>query len=66
MEDEKLALDVLAVSRLLGLSKNTIYTLVAENKLPHIRLNGRIIVPREALLSWLATNSQPTRVPIEA
>ncbi len=64
MDDEKLALDVLAVSRLLGLSKNTLYTLIAENKLPHIRLNGRIIIPRDALMKWLATTSQPTRVPV--
>ena len=63
MDGEKLALDVIDVARLLGLSKNSIYTLIAEKKLPHMRLNGRIIIPREALMEWLATNSQPTKVP---
>ena len=64
MEDERLTLTVAECARLLGLSRNSTYSLIAENAVPHIRLNGRIIIPRDALMKWLATSSQPTRVPI--
>lgn len=64
MEDERLTLTVAECARLLGLSKNSTYSLIGENALPHIRLNGRIIIPRDALMKWLATSSQPTRIPV--
>ena len=65
--DEKLALSVTAVARLLGISRNRMYDLIAENEIPHIRLGHRIIVPRAALDEWLATASKgtaPYQVPV--
>lgn len=67
MEDEKLVLTVADVARLLGLSTNKTYDLIAENELPHIRLGGprsKIIIPRDALDSWLADRAQPIKVPV--
>ncbi len=65
--NEKLALSVTAVARLLGISRNRMYDLIAENEIPHIRLGHRIIVPRAALDEWLATaarGTQPVRIPV--
>ena len=67
MEGERLVLSVADVARLLGLSTNKTYDLIAENLLPHIRLGGprsKIIIPRDALDQWLANRAQPTRVPV--
>lgn len=67
MEDERLALTVADVARLLGLSTNKTYDLIAENLLPHIRLGGprsKIIIPRDALNLWLANRAKLSRVPV--
>lgn len=46
---EKLAMTPKEVADTLGLSLNTIYSLLRENKLPYVRWNRRILIPRKDL-----------------
>lgn len=48
-------LDVLGVARILGVGRNTIYTLVARNQIPHRRLGKAIRFSRVGVMSWLAS-----------
>lgn len=48
-------LDVLQVASLLDVGRNTIYTLVARNQIPHRRLGKAIRFSRAAVMSWLAS-----------
>lgn len=58
-EREKLTMSVLEAADRLGIGKNLAYQMIAENKLPHIRLGGRILVSRPALERMLAEAGQP-------
>lgn len=53
--DERDVLDVPHVARLLGVGRNTIYTLVAKNQIPHRRLGKAIRFSRAAVMSWLSS-----------
>lgn len=44
------------VAAYFGLHKDTIYDLVKENKLPHIRLGGRIFFLEDVLEKWMTDN----------
>lgn len=44
------------VAAFLGLHRDTIYDLVRENKLPHVRLGGRIFFLEDVLENWLREN----------
>ena len=46
---EKLAISCPEAARLLGLSRNIIYELVRENKIPFIKYGKRILIPYGAL-----------------
>jgi len=46
-------------ARLLGIGRNTAYQAVAEGQIPHIRIKGRIVVPRAAIERMLAGEHQP-------
>jgi excisionase family DNA binding protein len=48
-------LDVPQVASLLGVGRNTIYTLVAKNQIPHRRLGKAIRFSRAAVMSWLSS-----------
>jgi excisionase family DNA binding protein len=45
---------------LLGLSRWSVYKLIKEGKLPSMRLNGRIIVPRKALEQFINEGARAT------
>ena len=45
---------VLEISRVLRVSKGTAYEYVQKGLIPHIRLAGRIIIPRARFEAWLA------------
>ena len=47
-------LTVTETARHLRISRNLCYELVAQGRLPHVRLGRRILVPRHALEQWLA------------
>lgn len=46
-------IDVEAVARLLHVGRNTVYTLVARNAIPHRRLGKQIRFHRAAIMRWL-------------
>ena len=49
------------VAALLRVGRNTIYSLVARNKIPHRRLGKAIRFSRTAVMSWLSTSWQVAR-----
>ncbi|MBL9013318.1 MAG: helix-turn-helix domain-containing protein [Myxococcales bacterium] len=53
--DDRDVLDVPQVAQLLGVGRNTIYTLVAKNQIPHRRLGKAIRFSRTGVMSWLAS-----------
>jgi excisionase family DNA binding protein len=53
--DERLVWSVEEAGRRLGISRAHAYELVARGELPHLRLGRRIVVPRHALESLLAS-----------
>lgn len=53
MEPERLTLTVEEAASLLGISRNLAYELVADGRLPSIRLGRRVLVPRQALYRLL-------------
>ena len=57
---EKLTLSVADVQHALGIGRNTAYDLVNRADFPAIRLNGgkKILIPREAFLRWLDTQTE--------
>ena len=56
---ERATLTVAEAGRLLGISRNLAYTLVAQGKLPTLRLGRRLVVPR---LDSYATEGDPDDV----
>jgi len=53
-DDGRLLLTVPEAARLLRISRNLAYELVAQGRLPHIRLGRRILIPRFGLEQWIA------------
>jgi excisionase family DNA binding protein len=51
---EPVLLTVDETASLLRISRNLAYELIAQNRLPHIRLGRRILVPRRGLETWIA------------
>jgi len=47
--DRRLCVNVPEAAEMLGLSRNFVYKLVREGKLPSIRFGKRILIPRAAL-----------------
>jgi excisionase family DNA binding protein len=50
---EKRTMSVEDVAAYLGLHKDTIYILVKEKKIPHMKIGSRIFFLEEALEQWL-------------
>jgi excisionase family DNA binding protein len=48
-------LNVEAVARLLRIGRNTVYSLVAQNQIPHRRLRKQIRFSRTGIMRWLAS-----------
>jgi excisionase family DNA binding protein len=53
-DGEALVLTVAEAARLLHISRNLAYELVAQGRIPHIRLGRRILIPRFGLEQWIA------------
>jgi len=51
---QTLVLTVAEAARLLRISRNTCYELVAQGRIPHVRLGRRILIPRFGLEEWIA------------
>lgn len=56
-DNEKKCLSVIEASRLLGLSRNSTYQGVHSGAIPHIRISGRILIPKVALDKLLSCDS---------
>lgn len=41
------------VASLLGVHYNTIYKMVSENQIPHIKMRGKIVFSAEAIQKWM-------------
>ena len=52
-QEKSLVLSVAEASKLLGISKGTVYTLVHTKQIPYIKYGKRIVIPRLALLKML-------------
>lgn len=51
--DDKLVYSVEELQRLLGLGRNNTYDLVNSGVFPVVRVNNRILIPKEPFLQWL-------------
>ena len=60
MPPERLTLDVPTCAKLLGISWATAYGLIAEGKIPSLRLGRRLVVPMAALERLLEEGSGST------
>ena len=62
--DESVALlTVVEAARMLRISRNLAYELIAQHQIPCIRLGRVIRVPRGALLDWVKTESRAGKGP---
>lgn len=56
-DQEPVVLTVRQASRLLQCSENHVYSLVSQGKIPHLRLDKLIRIPRWGLLQFIAAQS---------
>lgn len=56
--DAEAVLDVEDIATLLRVGRNTVYSLVAKNQIPHRRLGKQIRFSRAAVMSWLSASWQ--------
>ncbi|MDG0029079.1 helix-turn-helix domain-containing protein [Priestia sp. Y58] len=52
---DKQTISVKEAADYMGVSKDLVYQLVREGKVPHLRLSRRILFRKEALNKWLTT-----------
>lgn len=55
MENEMIT--VKEIAKYLRLSLPTVYRLVNAGTIPHVKIGCRYIIPRDAFLSWVASNA---------
>lgn len=53
---QKITLSVNEVAGLIGVSVNTVYTMVRLKEIPHKKVRGRILFHRETIEQWLAND----------
>lgn len=51
---EKITLNVKEVAGLLGVSAQTIYTMVREDQIPHSKIRSKIVFHKGTIEAWLA------------
>lgn len=49
----RITLEVKEIARLIGVSQTTIYKMVSENQIPHVKVRGRILFHKETVEKWL-------------
>ena len=59
---DKEILDITGVSKLLEVSKYTIYKLVKVNKLPAIKVGRKWRFHRETIVEWIASGSNTNQI----
>lgn len=58
---EKVVYSVEELQRLLGIGRNNTYELVNSGAFPVIRVNNRILIPKEQFLQWLYRGNCPIK-----
>jgi excisionase family DNA binding protein len=53
-EKRKITLTVKELESLTGISQSTIYTMVREGQIPHIRVRNRIMFHKPTIEAWLS------------
>lgn len=53
-DKKRLAINVDECAARLGLSRNVVYDLVAQGKIPSVRVGRRIVIPEQGVEAWLA------------
>ncbi len=53
-------LRVTEAAAVLGIGRTKCYELVASGRLPVVRIDGAVRVPRAALMAWIAENTSET------
>ena len=61
MEIKRMAFTVDEVAESLGLHPNTVYKLVSENKLSHVKLGRKILISKTSLDEWLKSGNQQSK-----
>lgn len=57
--NNRLAVNAHELSRLTGLSTDTIYTLKSQGRVPYIKIGRRVLFPVNAIEKWLDENTIP-------
>lgn len=55
--NEKLAFNTTEAAELLGVSRPTVYKLMAHDGLPFVMAGGRRLIPKAGLEAWLAAKA---------
>ncbi len=58
-------LNVEEAAAMLRISRNLAYELVRQQRLPHIRLGRRLLIPGHALERWVEEQSAVSRLPVD-
>ena len=58
-----LLLSVTAAAEMLGVSRSTAYTLIAEGQIPYVRLGSVMRIPRTALQTWVSKSTRFRQAP---
>lgn len=57
-DDLPLMLSVQELSAVLGVSRTSAYELTKEKGFPSIKVRGRIVIPKEQFIKWIATQAE--------
>ncbi len=55
--NNQLAVNAEELSKLIGLSTDTIYTLKSQGRIPYIKIGRRVLFPVEGIKKWLDENT---------
>lgn len=52
-EPKRLAYTIKEAAEMLGLSKSRLYEMVQFDEIPHMRIGGKVLLPKKEFESWL-------------
>ncbi|MBR5222032.1 MAG: helix-turn-helix domain-containing protein [Clostridia bacterium] len=56
-DDLPLMLDAKVLSNVLGISRSSAYELLKKEGFPALRIEGRVVVPRDKFIEWVEQNT---------
>jgi excisionase family DNA binding protein len=57
-DSDPILIKVEAAAALLSISRTSMYRLIDQRKVPHIKLNGSVRIPRRELEAWVQAQAQ--------